>query len=173
MEVYTFLKEAQALNEDYKKLQVKYLEREEAGMNISLFLKTGVIWFLIAVLAVGNGVFRQSVLVPGIGHSLALPLSGIILSVIVFAVTCLFFSFFGKQTVLGYFLIGVQWVVMTLVFEFMLGHYLLDRSLSEILQVFDIMNGDFFLIVLLVSLFSPLLSAKIKGALDTEGQEDI
>lgn len=147
------------------------LDSEETGMNISLFFKTGAIWLIIAVLAVGNGLFRESVLVPGIGHSLALPLSGIILSAIVFVVTYFSFSFFGRQNALGYVLIGAQWVVMTLLFEFGSGHYLLDRSLSEIVQVFDVMQGDFFLVVLAVSLFSPLLVAKIKGALDPEGSE--
>ena len=142
-------------------------------MHVSLFLKTGAIWFVIAALAVGNGVFRESVLVPGVGHSLAQPLSGITLSVIVFVVTYLSFSFFGKQSVLDYVLMGVQWVVMTLLFEVVFGHYLLERSLSEILQVFDIRNGNLFLIVLTVTLLSLLLVAKIKGALDSEEQEDM
>lgn len=137
-------------------------------MHISLFLKTGAIWFVIAALAVGNGMFRQSVLVPGVGDNLALPLSGITLSVIIFAVTYLSFSFFGQQSVLGYVLMGVQWVVMTLLFEVVFGHYLLERSLSEILQVFDITDGNLFLIVLAVTLLSPLLVAKIKGVLDSE-----
>ena len=135
-------------------------------MNVSLFLKTGAIWFIIAVLSVGNGVFRESVLVPSIGYSLALPLSGITLSVIVFVVTCLSFEFFGRQGALGYFLMGTQWVVMTLLFEFVFGHYVLSKSWSDILQVFDIMKGNFFVIVLAVSLISPILVAKIKGALD-------
>jgi hypothetical protein len=135
-------------------------------MHISLFFKTGAIWFVIAALAVGNGVFRESILVPGIGHNLALPLSGITLSVIVFVMTYLSFSFFGQQSVWGYVLMGIQWVVMTLLFEFGLGYYLLEKPVSEILNVFDIVNGNFFLIVLAVTLLSPILVAKIKGALE-------
>ncbi|MBT8343816.1 MAG: hypothetical protein KJO45_03770 [Sulfurovum sp.] len=53
---------------------------------------------------------------------------------------------------------------MTLIFELVFGHYVLGRSWSSILKVFDIMKGDLFIIVLFVSLISPLLVAKIKAA---------
>lgn len=134
-------------------------------MTVSLFLKTGMIWFVIAILAIENGVFRESVLVSTLGQNIALPVSGITLSIIVFIVTYVSFPLFGKNNSLSYFFIGLQWVLMTLIFEFLLGHYVLEKSWSGILDIFNIMKGNLFIIVLVVSLLSPLLAAKIKKVL--------
>jgi hypothetical protein len=127
-----------------------------------VFLKASVIWVVIALLAIANGLVRETVLVSTLGPSIALPVSGMLLSLIVFIVTYLSFPLFAKNKSLTYFLIGLQWVLMTLLFEFLFGHYVVGRSWSDIIQVFNIMKGNLFIIVLIVSLFSPLLVAKIK-----------
>ncbi|WP_331861929.1 hypothetical protein [Sulfurovum sp.] len=114
-------------------------------------------------MAVANGIFRETVLVSNLGPGIALPVSGMLLSLIVFIVTYLSFPLFAKNNVPTYFLIGLQWVLMTLLFEVLLGHYWMERSWSDILEVFHVMKGNLFILVLLVSLFSPLLVAKIKG----------
>ncbi len=127
-----------------------------------VFLKASVIWVVIALLAIANGLVRETLLVSTLGPSIALPVSGMLLSFIVFIVTYLSFPLFAKNKSLTYFLIGLQWVFMTLLFEFLFGHYVVGRSWSDIIQVFNIMKGNLFIIVLIVSLFSPLLVAKIK-----------
>ncbi|GIT97710.1 hypothetical protein TSL1_05310 [Sulfurovum sp. TSL1] len=132
-------------------------------MTFPLFLKTSMIWFVIVILAIANAIFRETVLVSLLGQNIAMPLSGILLSLIVFIVTYLFFPLFGKNNILIYFLIGLQWVVMTLLFEFLFGHYVIGKSWSSLLQVFNIMKGDLMILVLLVSLVSPILVAKIKN----------
>ena len=128
-----------------------------------IVLKASVVWFVIALLAIANGIFRETVLVSLLGQNIALPVSGILLSFIVFIITYLFFPFFGKNKTMTYFLVGLQWVVMTLLFEFLFGHYVVGRSWSDILKVFHIMKGNLFIIVLIFSLFSPILVAKIKS----------
>lgn len=132
-------------------------------MTLNLFLKTSMIWVMIALLAILNGIFRESILVSYLGQSMALSVSGITLCLIVFIVTYLSFPLFGKHHALTYFFIGLQWVFMTLLFEFFFGHYMMGKSWSDILQVFNIMKGNLFIIVLIISLFSPLFVAKIKS----------
>ena len=127
--------------------------------------RAAVIWLLIAVLAVVNGLLRESVLVPLLGHALALPLSGLSLSLIVIVVTYLSIPFLGDGSVLGYWLIGVQWVVMTLAFEFLFGHFVVGTSWSALLETFNLAKGDLFSLVLLVSLCSPYLLARFRGRL--------
>lgn len=134
-------------------------------MTFPLFLKTSMIWFIIALLAIVNGIFRENVLVGMIGPNMAVPVSGITLSMIVLIVTYVSFPLFGKHHALTYFFIGLQWVVMTLLFEFIFGHYVMGKSWSDILEVFHIMRGNLFIIVLAVSLISPLLMAKVKRIL--------
>lgn len=134
-------------------------------MTFPLFLKTSMIWFVIAVLAIVNGIFRENVLVGMIGPNMAVPVSGITLSMIVLIVTYVSFPLFGKHHAPTYFVIGLQWVLMTLLFEFIFGHYVMGKSWSDILEVFHIMRGNLFIIVLAVSLISPLLMAKVKRIL--------
>lgn len=134
-------------------------------MTLTLFLKTAMIWVIIAIFAVINGLFRESVLSPHFGESVALPASGITLSIIIFTIIYLSFKLFGKNEYRTYLYIGIQLVTMTLIFEFFFGHYVIGKSWSELLQVFNILKGDLFTIALLVSLFSPILVAKIKREL--------
>lgn len=134
-------------------------------MTIILFLKTSMIWLIIAVMAIINGIFRENVLVGMISPNMAVSLSGITLSIIVLIVTYVSFPLFGKHHALTYFVIGLQWVLMTLLFEFIFGHYVMGKSWSDISEVFHIMKGNLFIIVLAVSLISPLLMAKVKRIL--------
>lgn len=131
-------------------------------MTLNLFLKVAMIWFIIVIVAVINGIFRESILVPYFGEAVALPASGITLAIIIFIIIYLSFKLFGKNKYLSYLYIGIQFVTMTLVFEFVFGHYVIGKSWSELLQVFNILEGDLFILALLVSLLSPLLVAKIK-----------
>lgn len=132
-------------------------------MTVNLFFKTSMIWVIIALLAIINGIFRENILVTHLGQSMAVAVSGIMLSLTVFIVTYISFPLFGKQHALTYVFIGLQWVFMTLLFEFLFGHYVMGKSWSALLQVFDIMKGDLMILVLLVSLISPLLVARIKN----------
>ncbi len=132
-------------------------------MTVNLFLKASIIWVIIALFAIMNGIFRENVLVSILGQHMAVSVSGIMLSIIVFILTYLFFPLIGKHHTLDYFFIGLQWVVMTLMFEFVFGHYVMGKPWSSIFQVFNIIEGNLFIIVLVVSLFSPILAAKLKG----------
>jgi hypothetical protein len=132
-------------------------------LSLSLFFKVVLIWLVIALLAIANGGLRDLTFTPLIGRNLALPLSGLSLSIIVLVVTYFGLGFFGKLTEKICWLIGLQWVLMTLAFEFLFGHYVAGKSWAELLQTFNILQGDLFLLVLLISLVSPRLLAKYKG----------
>ncbi len=125
--------------------------------------RAALIWLLIACLAVANGVLRENVMAPITGMGMALPLSGISLSLIVLVVSYFSLGFLGVRTAAIYWLIGLQWVVMTLAFEFLFGHFVVGKSWSTLLQTFNLAKGDLFLLVLLVSLVSPYLMARLKG----------
>ncbi len=132
-------------------------------MTLNLALKAGSLWLVLAVLAVVNGLFREKVLVPGLGLDLALPLSGLILALMIFVMAYVAIPWFGENTATGFLLVGMQWVIMTLLFEFLFGHYVAGKSWQDLLQVFNVLKGDLFLVVLVVSLFAPCLAARKRG----------
>ena len=131
-------------------------------MPMILFKSTGV-WFLIVVAAVLNGLLREKVLVPFVGDGLALPLSGMILSVLVFLIAFIFVPFIGASVSKTSMLVGIWWVGLTLAFEFPFGHFVMGKPWHEILRVFNIQRGDIFIVVLIVTAVSPWLAARIRG----------
>ncbi len=129
----------------------------------SILLKAMGIWLVIVVAAILNGTFREKVLVPTIGANVALPLSGILLAVLVFIITLILISFIGSQDYQVYIWVGIFWVVLTLSFEFLLGHFVAGKPWHEILQVFNVKKGDLFVVVLFITAVSPWLAAKVRG----------
>jgi len=123
-----------------------------------------LIWSVIAILAIANGGLREYVLAPVLGARLALPVSGMILCAIVLVVTSCCFRLIAGYRKPTYLLIGLQWVLMTLMFEAVSGHWVAGKTWPQLLQVLNPAQGDLFVVVLAVSLISPLVVARIRRA---------
>jgi hypothetical protein len=131
---------------------------------VSLLLKTIGIWLIIVILAILNGAIREKLLTPNIGSSIALPMSGLLLSILILLVAFVTMpSFFGSSERKTYIFIGAIWFLLTLSFEFLFGHFVAGKSWHEIIQVFNIKKGDLFIVVVFATLISPWLSAKLRG----------
>lgn len=130
-----------------------------------MLIKAIGIWLVFVISAILNGVFREKVLVPAIGTSIALPLSGVILAALVFLVTLMLVPFIGSSESTVYFLIGFLWVGLTLSFEFFFGRFVAGKSWQEIMQVFNVKKGDLFILVLAITAVSPWVAAKLRGIL--------
>ena len=128
-----------------------------------IVMKSIGIWLVIVIAAIINGVTRDKLLTPLIGSGVSLPLSGITLSVLVLAITYFTIPFIGEVKTGVYFIIGLLWVVLTLAFEYLFGHYVVGKPWHEINQVFNILKGDLFIFVLIASATSPWVAAKLKG----------
>jgi hypothetical protein len=130
---------------------------------MSVILKATGIWLLIVVAAIINGLLREKLVAPMLGIETALPISGVTLSIVIFLFSLMSVSFIGSSETKTYLFIGIYWVLLTLSFEFLFGHYVVGKSWHELMQVFNIQKGDLFLVVLFVTAFSPWLSAIIRG----------
>jgi hypothetical protein len=129
----------------------------------SILLKATGIWLVIVVAAILNGALREKLLVPLLGSSMALPLSGVSLAILVFVISFMFVPFIDASESKTYIAIGFLWVVFTLSFEFIFGYFVAGKSWREVLEVFNIKKGDLFLVVLCVTAISPWFAAKIRG----------
>lgn len=128
---------------------------------LKTMLKSIGIWLLIVIVAIINGAIRDKLLTPLIGAHLSLPISGITLSFLVFVITYFAIPFFGNIKSRVYILIGLFWIILTLAFEYLFGHYVIGKSWYEINQVFDVYNGNLFTVVLVVTGLSPWAAAKL------------
>lgn len=127
---------------------------------LKTMLKSIGIWLLIVIAAIINGAIRDKLLTPLIGAHLSLPISGITLSFLVFVITYFAIPVFGNIKSRGYIFIGLFWIILTLAFEYLFGHYVIGKSWYEINQVFDVYNGNLFTVVLVVTGLSPWAAAK-------------
>ena len=116
----------------------------------------------MVIAAILNGLFREEVLIPGLGSSKALLLSGIFLSLFVLVIIAVSIGIFGKLKSKEYFMIGGFWVVLTLIFEVGIDMIVRGMLFGEVIQVFNIFNGNLFSLVLLISFFSPWITAKLR-----------
>jgi hypothetical protein len=130
-----------------------------------LLVKTIGIWLILVILAILNAVIREKLLAPMIGTGNALPVSGLLLSILIFFVAYVSMPFLGFSESKTFIIVGVTWFALTLSFEFLFGHFVAGKPWQEILQVFNILKGNLFIVALLAALISPWLSAKIRGLL--------
>jgi len=130
---------------------------ETRSIRTSMLVYPLGIWMLMAVVAVLNGVLRETVLIPRVGEY---PGHVISTALLVGAILLLSYLYFTKtsaeytQTELV--LVGVVWTVLTVGFEFLVG-YLEGTPVSVTLGQYDVLAGQIWILVPLTLLVAPLL----------------
>jgi hypothetical protein len=121
------------------------------------------VWFVMLAAAILNGLLRDYLLTPLMGTSIALPVSGLVLSFLVLLIAWLLIPFTGVARPQACLLLGLFWVVLTLAFEYLFGHYVAGRPWQDIHRIFNPIEGDLFSVVLVVTALSPWLAARLRG----------
>ena len=115
-------------------------------------LKSLIIWICFIPAAILNGGLREYVLAPAFGQKWAL----IILSGLIFLITWLMYPRLIKNgTGKERWLIGIVWVLLTVIFEFTSG-LAGGSSIAELLAAYNPLTGNLWLLVLAATLFSPV-----------------
>ena len=118
-----------------------------------------LIWVIIIPIAILNGGFREYVLIKLGG--LALPLSGIILSVCIFIVAYMLIPKINNCKKRDYFFFGMMWFVLTNLFD-LVTYTKEGKGFMGLLQAYNIFTGNTWLLVVLTALFAPMAVMKIK-----------
>lgn len=126
--------------------------------------KSILIWLLIIPLAILNGIFREEVLTALVGAEYSLPISGITLSILILIISFLIIPKLGRGTSKSYWLIGLLWVSLTLLFESGMGLFM-GKTLYEVVNAYDITTGNLWLFVVLFIGCVPQLVARFKNLL--------
>ena len=117
------------------------------------------IWFLIIPLAIINGGLRENVLVK-LGD-IALPLSGIILSVCIFIVAYLLIPRIKNCELKDYIIFGVIWFILTNLFDLFM-YISEENGIKQLLNSYNFLDGNLWILVVITTLVSPILVSKIK-----------
>jgi len=125
--------------------------------------KALVLWAAILVLAVANGILRESALVPALGALGGLVASGVVLCACIFLVAFLAAPWYGRLAASKCWLIGLLWLVLTLLFEFGFGRVVQHKAWAQLLRAYTFEGGNIWPVVLAVTLVSPWLAARLRG----------
>ncbi len=134
-------------------------------MPVAVLLKALVLWIAILVLAIMNGALREKALIPAMGTFGALIASGIALSVCIGLVAFFATPWYGRLPASQYWLIGLFWLVLTVLFEFSFGRFVQNKDWTELLHAYTFKGGNIWPAVLAVTLLSPWLTARLRGML--------
>jgi hypothetical protein len=111
-------------------------------------------------LAILNGAFREAVLNPALGPQMGHVVSTVLLSGLIVAVAGRTVPWIAPVTSRAALAVGILWMALTLAFEFGAGHWLFHKSLAELVYDYDLTRGRIWLLVLVVTLLSPVLVGK-------------
>lgn len=128
-----------------------------------MILRTVLIWFGLLTLAILNGGFREGVLVPRLGRGLGQAVSTIMLSVLILAAGWISIPWIAPRTLQDAWVIGVLWVVLTLAFEFLAGHFVFGKPWEELLADYNLFAGRIWVMVLIVTLMTPVIAFTKRG----------
>ncbi|RQW80634.1 MAG: hypothetical protein EHM79_20025 [Geobacter sp.] len=126
-----------------------------------LYLKSFGIWIILAVSAIVVATFRIGVLLPQFGEQTAHQLGTILYLIVQFIIIYLFIRKMrikDVKTLLG---IGFFWVVITVIFEFVFGHYVMGHPWQKLFADYNLLNGRLWVLVLINNLAAPLISGKV------------
>ncbi|MCD4690075.1 hypothetical protein K8S17_01295 [bacterium] len=127
-----------------------------------MLLRAIAIWFLLMVLAICNGVLRNSVITPRVGEHAGHVTSTIVLCFIILLVTFYAIRWIGPATDRDALLVGVFWVVLTVGFEFLAGHYAFGHSWTALLVDYDVSRGRVWLLVPVTTLLAPRVAVALR-----------
>lgn len=126
-----------------------------------IYLKSLGIWFLLTISAIIVATFRVGVLLPPLGEQTAHQLGTILFLIVQFVIIYFFIrkmKIKEKKTLVS---IGMFWVFITIIFEFVFGHYVMGHSWQKLFADYNLLNGRLWVLVLINNLVAPLISRKL------------
>jgi hypothetical protein len=131
-------------------------------MKNKTILKALIIWTFFIPLAIINGIVRNLVYGPFVSELLAHQISSVVLSTAFLAVTVLLFKSDAAKLKNRYRVyLGLMWLLMTMAFEFLFGHFIIGTSWTRLLEDYNLLHGRIWIFVLGALLFTPAIAGKL------------
>jgi hypothetical protein len=128
-------------------------------------LRAIVVWVAVLALASLNGAAREAWLIPRFGDPVGRALSTVILGVLVYLTTWLTIGWIHPTRAGEALAIGALWLVLTLAFEFLAGHYAFGKDWAVLLEDYDLSRGRIWVALLIVVVLAPLWTARMQRLL--------
>lgn len=118
------------------------------------------IWLLLLVVAVIAGALRESLLTPRLGEQAAHVVGTLAVAVVMAAIITVYIRRGPVLPPAGRWAIGIFWLVLTVCFEFLFGHYVAGHPWERLLADYNLLAGRLWVLILATLLFTPVLAGR-------------
>lgn len=126
-----------------------------------IYLQAIVIWVLFVFVAIFNGSIRQFLIAPKVSELTAHQISCFTGITMFFLVMFLWLRTTGASyTGNNLIVIGVSFLIATIIFEFIFGHYIMGNSWAKLLHDYNFLEGRLWSLVLAWTTMGPYVIAK-------------
>lgn len=127
-----------------------------------IILKYVIIWLGLVVLAIVNGGLRNELYgkyIPELyAHQISTATGLLIFSAYIWIVSAFWRILKWRDAVI----ICFVWLLLTILFEFIFGHYVMGHSWSRLFHDYNIFEGRLWILVLLWTVFAPYVVYKLR-----------
>ncbi len=117
-----------------------------------------IFWLVLMLLAIGNGILREATYGKHLSELHAHQLSTITAAVVFGIAVWLLAKHWSLESTRQAIVVGLSWLVLTLCFEFIFGHYIAGHSWSRLLQDYDLSSGRVWPLLLVWITLLPYLA---------------
>ncbi len=126
-----------------------------------MITKYFLLWFPMIVIAIINGALRQGFYVTFLdnlsAHQLSVVTGILFFAIYIWIITGKWKIKSSKESVQ----IGLMWLLMTIFFEFLFGHFIMGHTWEKLLYDYNILEGRLWIIVLIWVTISPFIFYRI------------
>lgn len=118
-------------------------------------------WFVLLLTAMGNGMLREATYGKHVAELTAHQISTGIGIVLTGLIVLVFSRVWPLQSQKQAWTVGSSWLMLTLTFEFLFGHYVVGHSWERLLQEYNFLAGRVWLLFLLWIVTMPYIFYKL------------
>jgi len=126
-----------------------------------LYLKALGIWLVLAISAIIVALFRNGVLLPSLGEQSAHQIGTLIFLILQFLIIYFFIKKIKLKEIRTILSIGIFWLTLTIIFEFLFGHYIIGHPWEKLFADYNILNGRLWVLVLINNVIAPIICSKL------------
>ncbi|MCJ7553374.1 MAG: hypothetical protein MUO34_05760 [Ignavibacteriaceae bacterium] len=125
------------------------------------FINALIPWVALVILAIINGTIRQKVLLPKVGEQKAHVIGTITFILVQFFVIYFYIQLNSITETSTLLILSMYWIVLTVLFEFVFGHYVMKHPWEKLLADYNVLKGRLWVLVLINNLVAPLISGRL------------
>ncbi|KPL14434.1 MAG: hypothetical protein AMS26_10730 [Bacteroides sp. SM23_62] len=122
-----------------------------------------LVWFVLVIVAIINGIIRNEVYKDSLGdlhaHQLSTLTAIALFGLVIWGFTHLWKITSAQQA----WAIGFIWLGMTILFEFIFGHFVMGHPWSRLLHDYNIFQGRVWILVLIWTTIAPYVFYKLSA----------